>query len=153
MSRAAGKMALDKNKDALELLADAKSSTQGKDIAPYLLSADIFMKKQQYARAMAEYNTLRKLPGGEIIAKEEMVKVKAEEENAARRPAAEKVLDDTTAIQKTVESAENPRPESPATATPQTAKEIRPKIRKEGAPARPVKPKKTGPGRDSISFF
>jgi tetratricopeptide (TPR) repeat protein len=150
MSRAVGKMAMGKDRDALELLADAKSATQNKDIAPYLLSADIFMKKQQYARAMAEYDAVRKLPGGETIAKDEMVKVKADEENAAHRPAAEKIIEDTSSIQRSVESIESLRPE-PA---PQPAREIRPKIRKEAAPARSVRPKRTGQGRaDSISFF
>jgi hypothetical protein len=152
MSRAQGKLSLGKDKEALGLLEEAKAASQNKDIAPYLLSADIYMKRQMYAKAMAEYNTLRKLPGGETIAKEEMVKVKAEEENMMRKPAVtEKIVEDTPALQKTVEeTVENPKPE-PAPVT----KEIKPKVKKEvPPPVRPAKPKKTGPGRqDSISFF
>jgi tetratricopeptide (TPR) repeat protein len=153
MSQALGKISAGKDKEALDLLADAKAATQNRDIAPYLLSADIYLKKQQYTRAMAEYDTLRKLPGGETIAKEEMVKAKAEEENAVRRPAmAEKMIEDTPVVQKTVESAENQRAEPPA-APP--VKEIKPKVKKEAAtPARPVKPKKALQSRaDSVSFF
>jgi hypothetical protein len=152
VSQAIGKMSVGKDKDALDLLADAKSALQNKDIAPYLLSADIYMKKQQYGRAMAEYDTLRKLPGGETIAKEEMVKAKAEEENAMRRPP---VIEDTPVVQKTVESAESPRPEPAAVQAAPPAREIKPKVKKESAaPARPARPKKAQASHsDSVSFF
>jgi hypothetical protein len=149
MSQAASKLAAGKDRDALEILDNAKSATQNRDISPYLLSADIYLKKQQYAKAMAEYSALRKIPGGETIAKEEMVKVKAEEENATRKPVVvEKIVEDSPAVQRTVEPAESPKPEP--------IKEIKPKAKKEApvAPPRPVKQKKAGAGhQDSISFF
>jgi hypothetical protein len=152
MSQALGKLFMGKDKEALGLLEEAKAASQNNDIAPYLLSADMYLKRQMYAKAMAEYSALRKLPGGETIAKEEMVKAKAEEENATRRPVVvEKIVEDTPALQKPVEeTVESPKPESAP-----VAKEIKPKVKKEVVtPVRPVKPKKTGPGRqDSISFF
>ena len=155
MSQALGKLSLGKDKQALDLLDDAKSATQGKDAAPYLLSADIYMKKQQYARAMAEYDALRKVSGSETIAKEEMVKAKAEEENAIRKPAAaERPFEDTQVVQKSAEPAESPRPE-PSAAAP-VVREIKPKVKKEPASvARPPKQKKAGglSHSDSVSFF
>jgi tetratricopeptide (TPR) repeat protein len=152
ISQAIGKMSAGKDKDALDLLAEAKSALQNKDFAPYLLSADIYMKKQQYGRAMAEYDTLRKLPGGETVAKEEMVKAKAEEENAMRRPV---VTEDTPVVQKPVESVENAKSEPAAQAAP-PVKEVRPKVKKESAAsaARPARPKKAQASHsDSVSFF
>lgn len=152
VSQALGKLSAGKDKQALDLLDDAKSASQNKDAAPYLLSADIYLKKQQFAKAMAEYDALRKLPACETIAKEEMVKAKAEEENAMRRPAvAEKVIEDTPVVQKAVEPVESPKAE-PAAAV----RDIKPKVKKEAAPpVRPAKPKKTGgvSHSDSVSFF
>jgi hypothetical protein len=153
LSQALGKMSVGKDKQALDLLDDAKSAAQNKEAAPYLLSADIYMKKQQYAKAMAEYDALRKVAGYETIAKEEMVKAKSEEENAIRKPAvAEKIIEDTQVVQKSAEPAENPKPEP---ASP-VVREIKQKIKKEAAPpARPAKPKKAGglSHSDSVSFF
>jgi tetratricopeptide (TPR) repeat protein len=155
VSQALGKMSVGKDKQALDLLDDAKSAAQNKDAAPYLLSADIYLKKQQYAKALAEYEALRKVAGYEAIAKEEMVKAKAEEENATRRPAvAERTMEDTQAVQKSVEppAAEIPKPEPPAP----VVREVRQKVKKESAsPARPAKQKKAGglSHSDSVSFF
>jgi hypothetical protein len=157
-SRALGKLSVGKDKEALDILDDAKIASVGKDLTPYLLSADIYLKHQQFAKAMAMYDTLRKLPGGETIAKEELVKVKAEEENAMRRPPpappAEKITEDTPVVQKTAEVAENPKPEPSAAALP-PVREIKSKPKKENpAPVRPAKQKKAGGGRaDSVSFF
>jgi hypothetical protein len=152
-SQALGKLSVGKDKQALDLLDDAKSAAQYKEAAPYLLSADIYMKKQQYAKAMAEYEALRKVSGSETVAKEEMVKAKAEEENAMHRPAvAERTIEDTQVVQKSVEPAESPKPEPAAP----MVREIKPKIKKEPAsPARPAKQKKAGglSHSDSVSFF
>jgi len=155
-SQALGKLSVGKDKEALELLDDAKQSSMGKDVTPYLVSADIFLKRSQFAKAMAIYDTLRKLPGGEMIAKEELVKVKAEEENAMRKPspAAEKTLEDTPVVQKAAEiESSRPEPVAPAAPLP-PVKEIKAKAKKESPPARPAKQKKAGAGKaDSISFF
>ena len=155
MSQALGKLSVGKDKQALDLLDDAKSATQNKDAAPYLLSADIYMKKLQYAKAITDYEALRKVAGYETIAKEEMVKAKAEEENAMRKPAGtERTIEDTQTVQKSVEppAAEIPKPEPPAP----VVREARPKIKKESSsPARPAKQKKASglSHSDSVSFF
>jgi hypothetical protein len=57
-------------------------------MTPYLLSADIFLMRQQYSKAMSEFDTLKKLSGAEALAAQEMARAKAEEESSMKKPAA-----------------------------------------------------------------
>jgi hypothetical protein len=146
MSQALGKMYKGKDKEALEILDNAKLVSGYKEITPFLLSADIYVKKQQFSRAMAEYDTLKKLSGADAVAAEEIAKAKAEEAMASRSVQQEKPALDSGTLQKpAVEKSEPPAP-----------KEIKVRPKKESQPApKPAKSRKA-PGaaqRDSVSFF
>lgn len=145
MSQALGKMYQGKEKEALEILDNAKLVGGYKEVTPFLLAADIFVKKQQYPKAMAEYDTLKKLSGADAIASEEIAKAKVEEQAAASKASVpEKAGLDSSPPQKPeVEKVEPP------------PREIKPKTKKEPSSSRPAKSRKPqgAAQRDSVSFF
>jgi hypothetical protein len=150
VSQALAKLQAGKDKEALEILENAKSIAKNKDMTPYLLSADIFLKRQQFSRAMSEFDTLKKLSGAEALASQEIARAKAEQENSAKRAAvAEKEQAETEQLPKTEEEPAKEKPEPPV-------REIKAKPKKEPPPApRPQKQRKAPPPthQDSVSFF
>lgn len=144
VSQAIVKLQLGKDKEALELLNNAKSAGN-KDMTPYLpylISADLLLKKQQYSKAMAEIETIKKVSGAETLAAQEMARAKSEEISGKSAPAA-----DTPAIQKIEEE--------PAPVKEKVEPQPKPKPKKESvAPPRPSKHKSVAPThQDSVSFF
>ena len=64
--------------DALEVLNKAKTVSGGKLSVPYLLSANIYINMQQYARAKGEYEVYQKTSGKNDSAFKKMVSIKIE---------------------------------------------------------------------------
>jgi tetratricopeptide (TPR) repeat protein len=148
VSQALAKLQVGKDKEALEILDNAKSIAKNKDMTPYLLSADIFLMRQQYSKAMSEFDTLKKLSGAEALAAQEMARAKAEEENSKKPAVAEKPPAETELLKTEPEPAKE-KPEPPA-------REIKAKSKKEASAAsRPQKQRKApAPAhQDSVSFF
>lgn len=148
VSQALAKLQVGKDKEALEILDNAKSIAKNKDMTPYLLSADIFLMRQQYAKAMSEFDTLKKLSGAESLAAQEMERAKAEENSAKKAAMAEKAPAETE-LPKTEPEPAKEKPEPPV-------REIKAKSKKEASAAsRPQKQRKapTTAHQDSVSFF
>ena len=148
VSQALAKLQVGKDKEALEILDNAKSIAKNKDMTPYLLSADIFLMRQQYAKAMSEFDTLKKLSGAESLAVQEMERAKAEENSAKKAAVVEKAPAETE-LPKTEPEPAKEKPEPPA-------REIKAKSKKEASAAsRPQKQRKApAPAhQDSVSFF
>ncbi len=153
VNQALGKLATGKEKEAVIILDNAKISSQFKDPAPYLLAADVYMKRQQYVRAMSELDTARKLSGGEPFAKDDLSKVKAEAEESASShkvsPEASPPVD-TAITQKPITETEAPKPE-PVVAP---VKETKPAKQKKETTSLPKSGKqKKQSNKDSVSFF
>jgi tetratricopeptide (TPR) repeat protein len=148
VSQALAKLQVGKDKEALEILDNAKSIAKNKDMTPYLLSADIFLMRQQYSKAMSEFDTLKKLSGAEALAAQEMARAKAEEENSKKPAVAEKPPAETELLKTEPEPAKE-KPEPPA-------REIKSKSKKEGASAPRSQKQRKSPSsshQDSVSFF
>jgi len=141
--------------DALEILGRAKTLSQGKISAPYLLSANIYMNSQQYARARAEFDTYQKISGETDSVFKKMVTVKIDRNE---KTVSTQKTDSThgTALQP-ASAAEYPaatfKPTiaERAAAAPQTVRQ-KPKIEK-SRPVRPVRKGAAGSNPDSVSFF
>jgi hypothetical protein len=149
VSQALAKLQVGKDKEALEILDNAKSIAKNKDMTPYLLSADIFLMRQQYSKAMSEFDTLKKLSGAEALAAQEIARVKAEEENSTKKAAAAEKPPAETELLKSEPEPVKEKPEPPA-------REIKAKSKKEAATApRPQKQRKSPSSahQDSVSFF
>ena len=149
VSQALAKLQVGKDKEALEILDNAKSIAKNKDMTPYLLSADIFLMRQQYSKAMSEFDTLKKLSGAEALAAQEMARAKADEENSMKKPAtAEKPPAETELLKSEPEPVKE-KPEPPA-------REIKAKSKKEAAAAPRTQKQRKPPAsahQDSVSFF
>jgi hypothetical protein len=149
VSQALAKLQVGKDKEALEILGNAKSIAKNKDMTPYLLSADIFLMQQQYSKAMSEFDTLKKLSGAEALAAQEIARAKSEEENSAKKAAVAEKPPAETELPKTEPEPAKEKPE------PQV-KEIKTKPKKEAPLApRPQKQRKAPASShpDSVSFF
>jgi len=138
--------------DALEILSKAKTLSKGKISAPYLLSANIYMNSQQYARARAEFEKYQKTSGETDSVFKKMVSIKID-----KAPSLQKVDSTPAAPAAGASAAENnaatfkPVVTERAAVTPQTA---RPKPRMEKQrPSRPLRRGSAGANSDSISFF
>jgi hypothetical protein len=138
VSQALGKLAVGKDREAIEILDNAKSVSGSKDMTAYLLSADIFLKKQQYSKPMAEFDTVKKQSDAQAVAQQEIAN--ADEKALAKKTIAEKKPDAAT--------LQMLKTEPPA-------KEAKPKVEKEvpSAPKAQKQHKPSAPQKDSISFF
>jgi len=154
VNQALGKLATGKDKEAVLILDNAKISSQSKDPAPYLLAADVYIKRQQYVRAMAELDTARKLSGGETFVKEDLLNSKAESEEAAtlhKAPQEPAPVADSASQPKAIQEIESPKQEAVVPPQVKEPKQVKPK-KEPTTPSRSVKQKKQS-NKDSVSFF
>jgi tetratricopeptide (TPR) repeat protein len=148
VSQALAKLQVGKDKEALEILDNAKSIAKNKDMTPYLLSADIFLMRQQYSKAMSEFDTLKKLSGAESLAVQEMARAKAEESSAKKAAVVEKQPAETE-LPKTEPEPAKEKPEPPV-------REIKAKSKKEAPASSRLQKQRKAPTtahQDSVSFF
>jgi len=141
--------------DALEILSRAKTLSQGKMSAPYLLSANIYMNMQQYSRARAEFEKYQKISGKTDSVFKKMVTVKMEKNE--RTLVTSKIDSTPPAPAQPAPVAENaPAAVKPAAVervtAPPPAPRLKPRIEKP-RPLRPSRKAGTGSNPDSISFF
>jgi tetratricopeptide (TPR) repeat protein len=137
--------------DALEILSRAKTLSEGKMSAPYLLSANIYMNLQQYSRAHAEFDKYQKVSGKTDSVFRKMVTVKIE-----KSPAPPVKVDSTppavaqAPVTEAAPAAASPKPTQAERVAQAPIARPKPKIEKQ-RPARPSR--KPGTTVDSISFF
>ncbi|HUI93343.1 MAG TPA: hypothetical protein VLX68_13940 [Chitinivibrionales bacterium] len=148
VSQALAKVQVGKDKEALEILDNAKSIAKNKDMTPYLLAADIYLVRQQYSKAMSEFDTLKRLSGAESLAVQEIARAQAEENSAKKSTVAEKPPAETE-LPKTEPEPVKEKAEPPP-------RETKAKSKKEAAATqRSQKQRKAPPAahQDSVSFF
>jgi tetratricopeptide (TPR) repeat protein len=149
--------------DALEILAKAKVVSDGKLSAPYLLSANIYINMQQYARAKAEYDIFQRTSGKNDAAFRKMVSIKIEKVDKKTLP----VKVDSPAVTEAAvvaEAPQTPPPPPPQVLTKPASQEraiAQPgmaRIKQKAERARAAHPAKSGGkssqnAADTISFF
>jgi tetratricopeptide (TPR) repeat protein len=143
--------------DALEILNRAKTVSNGKLSVPYLLSANIYINMQQYARAKAEYDVYQRTSGKNDSAFKKMVSIKIE--RIEKKPVPAKT--DSPAVTEAAvvpEAPPAPPPPPPAAIRPSAAERAQAaaiRARQKAERAKPARASKR-PGQnaaDTISFF
>jgi tetratricopeptide (TPR) repeat protein len=146
--------------EALELLNKAKTVSSGKLCAPYLLSANIFINTQQYARAKAEFDIYQRISGKNDSVFKKIVAIKPEKIEKKTQSAKIDTALEPEAVSAVVQPTPPPAPVIVRQAVPEKAsfspsatrtKQKSERIKSGRSLKSGAKP--TQNGADTISFF
>ena len=146
--------------DALEVLNKAKIVSGGKLSVPYLLSANIYINMQQYARAKGEYEVYQKTSGKNDSAFKKMVSIKIEkiEKKVVSAKADSPAVTEAAVVSEAPPAPPSPAPVSMRPAAQERATPATPRMRPRAEKTKVNRASKQGgrPGQnaaDTISFF